>query len=74
MLLESIENPVDKILIANTHLYSNKDKPEVRLIQAALCVNYLEHLVREQVCYKNLCTFNAYFMIYEFQIFLKYIF
>lgn len=45
VLLEAIENETFRILIANTHLYSNKDNPEVRLLQAALCVYYLEHLI-----------------------------
>lgn len=49
VLLESVEDPANRILIANTHLYSNKDTPEVRLIQAALCVYYCEHLLKEEV-------------------------
>lgn len=49
VLLENVHNPANKLLIANTHLYSNKDTPEVRLIQSALCVYYLEHLIKDQL-------------------------
>ncbi|KFM61949.1 2',5'-phosphodiesterase 12, partial [Stegodyphus mimosarum] len=38
-----------KILVANTHLYSNKDTPEVRLIQAAFCLCYIEHIIKMNV-------------------------
>lgn len=47
VLLEHIENS-KRILVANTHLYSNKDAPDVRLLQSALCVGYIEHLLKSQ--------------------------
>lgn len=46
--LEHIHMPEKKLLIANTHLYSQKDMPEVRLIQAAICTHYVEHIIKEE--------------------------
>ncbi|CAL1284914.1 unnamed protein product [Larinioides sclopetarius] len=45
LLLEHIDLPDNELLVANTHLYSNKDSPEVRLIQAAVCTAFIEHMV-----------------------------
>ncbi|GFY50405.1 glucose-repressible alcohol dehydrogenase transcriptional effector [Trichonephila inaurata madagascariensis] len=46
--LEHIHLPKKKLLVANTHLYAQKDMPEVRLIQAAICTNYIEHIIKEE--------------------------
>ncbi|XP_054716964.1 2',5'-phosphodiesterase 12-like [Uloborus diversus] len=48
ILLEDIMNPHRRLLVANTHLYSNKDTPEVRLLQAALSACYVEHIIKSE--------------------------
>lgn len=48
LLLEHLDNPKRRILVANTHLYSNKDKPGVRLLQSAVCAGYIEHQLKSQ--------------------------
>ncbi|KAF8774889.1 2' like protein [Argiope bruennichi] len=48
LLLEHIHLPGYELLVANTHLYSNKDSPEVRLIQAAVCTAFIEHTVNRK--------------------------
>ncbi|KAG8176860.1 hypothetical protein JTE90_027164 [Oedothorax gibbosus] len=47
-LLQNIHHPELQVLVANTHLYSNKDNPEVRLIQAAVCTHYIEHIIKSE--------------------------
>ncbi|GFT17844.1 2',5'-phosphodiesterase 12 [Nephila pilipes] len=44
LCLEHIHLPGKKLLVANTHLYSQKDMPKVRLIQAAICTHYIEYI------------------------------
>ncbi|GFT17846.1 2',5'-phosphodiesterase 12 [Nephila pilipes] len=48
VLLEHMDHPGSDILIANTHLYSNKDNPEVRLMQAAICTYFIEHIIKRK--------------------------
>ncbi|GFU92227.1 2',5'-phosphodiesterase 12 [Trichonephila clavipes] len=44
--LEPVDQPGSEVLVANTHLYSNKDNPEVRLLQTAICTYFIEHVVK----------------------------
>ncbi|GFY50408.1 2',5'-phosphodiesterase 12 [Trichonephila inaurata madagascariensis] len=44
--LEPVDQSGSEVLVANTHLYSNKDSPEVRLLQTAICTYFIEHVVK----------------------------
>ncbi|XP_042912398.2 2',5'-phosphodiesterase 12 [Parasteatoda tepidariorum] len=48
LVLQLRKFPFSMVIVANTHLYSNKDSPEVRLIQAALCTQYIENLIKTE--------------------------
>lgn len=43
-LLKSKQIPNSYLLVANTHLYFAPDADHIRLLQGAVCVNYLEYL------------------------------
>ncbi|CAL1284908.1 unnamed protein product, partial [Larinioides sclopetarius] len=45
VLLESIDVPEKRILVANTHLYFHPDSDNIRLLQATSCILYLEDLL-----------------------------
>lgn len=47
VLLECLDEPKRRILVGNTHLYFHPTADNIRLIQAALCIYYLEHLLRK---------------------------
>ncbi|XP_054716022.1 2',5'-phosphodiesterase 12-like [Uloborus diversus] len=44
VLLESLEVPGRRLLVGNTHLYFHPESDNIRLMQAACCVSYLEHM------------------------------
>ncbi|GIX87076.1 CCR4-Not complex 3'-5'-exoribonuclease subunit Ccr4 [Caerostris extrusa] len=46
LAVEHSHLPGTELLIANTHLYSNKHNPEVRLLQAAICAYFIEHYIK----------------------------
>ncbi|GIY02393.1 CCR4-Not complex 3'-5'-exoribonuclease subunit Ccr4 [Caerostris extrusa] len=48
LIVEHSHLPGTELLIANTHLYSNKDNPEVRLLQAAVCVYFIEYIIKSK--------------------------
>ncbi|GBL88288.1 hypothetical protein AVEN_102970-1 [Araneus ventricosus] len=48
LCLEHMSSPGHMLLVAKTHLYSNKAKPEVRLLQAAVCTHYMDYIIKEQ--------------------------
>lgn len=47
VLLECLDEPKRRILVGNTHLYFHPTADNIRLIQATLCIHYLEHLLRK---------------------------
>lgn len=47
MVLDSVDNPKERIIVANTHQYFHPDADHIRLLQSSMTLTYLEHLVVE---------------------------
>ncbi|XP_035223948.1 2',5'-phosphodiesterase 12-like [Stegodyphus dumicola] len=56
VLLESLDAPRKKILVGNTHLYFHPKSNNIRLIQAASCISYLENLLQKYQIEDPQCT------------------
>lgn len=49
LVLRSLDNPEQVLLVANTHLYFHPDADHIRLLQAGMCVMYIENVILEEV-------------------------
>lgn len=49
LALRSRDNPGQVLVVANTHLYFHPDADHIRLLQAGLCVLYIENVILEEV-------------------------
>ena len=49
-ILKSVERPGQYLCVANTHLYYKPYSPHIRLIQSAILLSHVEHVVKQ---YKN---------------------
>lgn len=47
--LRSIDDPSQVLVVANTHLYFHPDADHIRLLQAGMCVKYLQEVILEEV-------------------------
>lgn len=47
--LRSIDDPKQVLVVANTHLYFHPDADHIRLLQAGMCVKYLQEVILEEV-------------------------
>lgn len=49
VVLRSIDDPKQVLIVANTHLYFHPDADHIRLLQAGMSVSYVEKVVLEEV-------------------------
>ncbi|KAJ9577226.1 hypothetical protein L9F63_006200, partial [Diploptera punctata] len=49
VILDSVDNPSERVIVANTHQYFHPDADHIRLLQSGMTVIYLEHLVAENM-------------------------
>ncbi|XP_069691663.1 2',5'-phosphodiesterase 12 isoform X1 [Periplaneta americana] len=47
VVLDSVDNPNERLVVANTHQYFHPDADHIRLLQTGMTLTYLEHLVAE---------------------------
>ena len=45
VVLESLEDPMQRILVANTHLFSSAKADHIRVLQTATCIKFIEELL-----------------------------
>lgn len=53
VVLRSLDDPKQVLIVANTHLYFHPDADHIRLLQAGMCVKYLESVIVEEVKQKH---------------------
>lgn len=59
-LLQSTDDPGHIVLVATTHLYFHPRAAHIRIIQAAICIRHIEHVLsqlHQQVCCLICCAF-----------------
>jgi 2',5'-phosphodiesterase len=47
VVLDSVDDSNERIVVANTHQYFHPDADHIRLLQSGMAVTFLEHLVAE---------------------------
>lgn len=52
-VLRSLDDPQQVLIMANTHLYFHPDADHIRLLQAGMCVKYLQSVIVEEVKQKH---------------------
>lgn len=53
VVLRSLDDPKQVLIVANTHLYFHPDADHIRLLQAGMCVLYIENVILEEVKRKH---------------------
>lgn len=54
LVIRSVDNPRQVLIVANTHLYFHPDADHIRLLQAGMCIMYIENVIVNEVKRKHI--------------------